>query len=768
MPPSGSRREDPADIQDLLRRLFERRDAGGLTAATAEALIDEARHVTAGAVDDPARRDRALRDLRRVLYTVCFDAGALDRAKAMVDLARPPGLDEAQPLAFPAGLSDDDLREWIKWYSARARLLETDGQFDQAREIHSALADACGLISALDQDLFFVLTNAVQSAYELGDYSRGRHLMAWAEAEAETWPTDEVKVQMAVTRLFPPLETGDLALLLRRHDIIRSMMTGPWSPLLPQVDRFVALTCLQLDAPAEAAARLGREPPPETAGPGERSRDALVRLQIQIAANDIDPVLVDQALHLLGCQESRPNDWAMLGALAVALFKLGRVGPAVLTATLFLRRLDSVAATLPRNPHDARLRRTMILSALEPLQQALVAADYLRGAEDVAGLHAMMLHGASLRSRQYRDWAPGPRIAAAAAAAWAAAEAARGGQADGAAFYCAVMAFDLEPAFPALNPAAASGLCVSFLPRDGRLLRIVYEPDGPRQSVVALAPDALAGLVQRLALEIRLHRDATAERAALGEALFGPLAARVRDAASLNIAPFGPVAGLPFAALLLDGIPLGTGRGLTIRTCGHPAAPVAGQGPRRGVCILSSPGADDAPLGRVDDEALAVAALHGVPAQAVIRDFDRAALDAALRDRPALLHIAAHFRLKEDDLAASCLIGAKGEAIPLETAFGARDLDGIDLVFLSGCGSAGHGGGRSLAGLLTALGVRYVIATLWPVDDEAAARMAVLIHGALVRGQPPDLALADAAAVLNLVPAFAAPCHWAAFQCYQA
>ncbi|MGD2124123.1 MAG: CHAT domain-containing protein, partial [Gemmatimonadota bacterium] len=95
------------------------------------------------------------------------------------------------------------------------------------------------------------------------------------------------------------------------------------------------------------------------------------------------------------------------------------------------------------------------------------------------------------------------------------------------------------------------------------------------------------------------------------------------------------------------------------------------------------------------------------------------------------------------------------------------------LVFLSGCETAaGPSGttsferGEDLATLAIAFlyaGARNVIATLWPVEDEGAARFAEAFYRGLRNGSP-SLALASAQRALLNTEGFREPYHWAAYQ----
>jgi CHAT domain-containing protein len=107
------------------------------------------------------------------------------------------------------------------------------------------------------------------------------------------------------------------------------------------------------------------------------------------------------------------------------------------------------------------------------------------------------------------------------------------------------------------------------------------------------------------------------------------------------------------------------------------------------------------------------------------------------------------------------------------------DLDGVDLVVLSACQTAlGRSeAGEGVIGLVQAFqmaGARRVVASLWPVDDEATRRLMERLYAGLLRKDDP-LAAAQALreAALSVRGAtgkggrpFSAPRHWAAFAAY--
>jgi CHAT domain-containing protein len=754
---------DSDEIQSYISSLHETRHAGGLTGLRVQSLYREAQELTGGAVADAARCEPLLRDLRRMLFTLAYDAGLWRMAETLLELARPPELcDPADRAYAPASLD-----ERIKWRSSQAMLLDAIGEADQAREAFMRLGEDYLAHDRPDEARFAVLTNAVQSAYELGDYAIGESLLVRAERLARGWTSDSVRLNLALARLHPPVSTCDIRQFRERYAEAAAVVERVAPALIPQLDRFAVLAALQMGMPSAAAEWLPASPL-DTATEAELVTDTLVRLQVQSGLGHIDEGVVALGLSLLGHEASRSQEAALIGVLAIALFRLGKTGPAVLLATLFLRDLDAMIATLPRNPQMAHERRRNTLQALRPLRAALVMGGYLRAAEEVAGVEAILTHRGTLPPGRYRKWAPGKTIGQAAAKLADMLGKAREGQVPSETITAWIMGFKLPSPLPLRAEHVDGQLNLTFLAHEGRLVLIHHARNGAEQTPIGLSSEELAELVQNTYRALRKGSAADTERTILGKALFGPVATQVASANSLHIAAFGPVANLPFACIPLDGDMLCQGRRLTIRTC---VAQSEGRRrpPRTGLNVLFASGGDLDSLSHVSREAHAIAELYDVSDRKLIAEFGKNDLAAALAAAPEILHIAGHFHMPDDDLGTAAVIGAGGKRILLSEVFEPPvDLTSTKLVFLSGCDSAGHGGGRSLAAQINALGVRYVIATLWPVDDVASAEMATLVHQGIAQGLVPDAALSRAVHALRAVPAFSHPRHWAAFQCYQA
>ncbi len=687
-----------------------------------------------------------------------------DLAQAMLALSCPPDLREPPRRDLPRA-SDD---ERARWLNLRGMVLEAIGALDASRDAYAAAGEEYARQPAPDLGRFAVLTNAVQSAYELGDDRRGARLLAEAERIASLFAhSNDVAFDLAISRLHPALFAGDIAAFTRHLPEAFRLGKATQPAMLPAISRFASFAYLQMGDLDLAMAHL---PPEPLAGaqPSELVPDTLLRLQVQLATTSVDPVLADRGLLLMGCPESIGDDWALCGVLAQVLFAQGRIGVATILATLFIRSLDTAVETLPQRRGFGEQKRRSILGVFEALQGVLVSANYLRAAEDLSALHQSLLYTCAVPRGAYAAWAPSTELAAAADEARRIQAKARAGLTASTSFAAFVIKQELAGTQDIVlgSSDALADLRLGFVLNAGRLMRLIFSGDGCTATAVDMPLSVLADHAQRLHRAMRRNRDAPASRIALGAALLDPVATQIGTASSVEIAPFGPVAALPFAALPVNGWALGAGRTIIIRAGARcRAADLTPGAPLRVAFAL---GARDDALVTPTAEAREIAALHAQDPGPLI-EFNRASLIALLADRPRVLHIAAHFRMDERDLGASELIGADGEAIPLRQTFNrALDLSATDLVFLAGCDSAGLSGMESFASQLIALGAQHVIAALWPVDDRATHALAVATHAALARGMSPPEALALAQRHLQADPRYAAPHHWAAFQCYRA
>lgn len=273
---------------------------------------------------------------------------------------------------------------------------------------------------------------------------------------------------------------------------------------------------------------------------------------------------------------------------------------------------------------------------------------------------------------------------------------------------------------------------------------------------------------------IGAHR-AAAHR--LAADLLGPCSAELAGAASVLIAADGFLNRVPFEMLPLPGDP--DDALPTIRAAARvPSAGVLLQvrgsagDPGRGIALL---GGDEAPAAdRLPGAAREARSLEReyrqvrrLRATGTVNGVDRLALAAGA----AVLHVPTHSEAFDQRPWNSRLRvghGPAGQAQWLTSAEIAAAPLGVPLAVLSGCSSAGGQaltgeGMLGLSGAFLAAGSRAVVASLWDVDDEAAARLMAVFYREMAAGAPVAAALAAARRDLASRPATAAPRHWAAF-----
>ena len=173
------------------------------------------------------------------------------------------------------------------------------------------------------------------------------------------------------------------------------------------------------------------------------------------------------------------------------------------------------------------------------------------------------------------------------------------------------------------------------------------------------------------------------------------------------------------------------------------------------------------------EEALAVATLYDDKVSLVGED---ATCRRILDELPGreVLHLAAHVVIDPRNPLDSLVATADPGRMPLRAAdLNAERLSGVELVYLSACDTApgfADGDREGVAGLARAFlaaGVPSVVATLWAVDDEAAARLAGDFHARLLEGEAPAQALRLAQIALISERSSAAPFAWTPFQLFQ-
>jgi CHAT domain-containing protein len=248
--------------------------------------------------------------------------------------------------------------------------------------------------------------------------------------------------------------------------------------------------------------------------------------------------------------------------------------------------------------------------------------------------------------------------------------------------------------------------------------------------------------------------------AELSQILLDPVAEMLQDQNQVLILPTGDLWYLPWESLpgfaerhSVAYLSAGDLRGLAL-----PAQHPVGQ-----VVAVGNPQGADLPATRGEIENLC----RLFPGTRSLQG-DQARQDQvkALAGDARILHFATHSQVSSSDWNASFLKLSDGP-LQISQVYGWKLPKGA-LVVLSSCQSAyGQAApGREVASLARAFhfaGAGAVVASLWPVDDEATAALFGEFYRELVGGASPGLSLQRAQARLRSQPRWARPCYWAGF-----
>lgn len=310
---------------------------------------------------------------------------------------------------------------------------------------------------------------------------------------------------------------------------------------------------------------------------------------------------------------------------------------------------------------------------------------------------------------------------------------------------------------------------VEYVRLETRLVAFVLACDQPPQ-LFELGPfEASVQLIQRWKLVqhgIRnqqrsaayLARHALA-LAALRAQLLDPLEAALAAATTLLIAPDAQLHQLPWAALCAQ-TPARPGWPPPLLIPGGAlcAAPTTLAGPLGPPRILGYANEGRRHLSGVAIEVAAVA--RALP-DALVR-LDATSDDVRAEPPPRLLHIAAHGLTRPQTPACSSLELRDGPLLLIEAH--RLNLRGTRLVTLSACatGERPDYGELSLAmaGAFLSAGAETVLASLWPVDDQATTALMSVFYAQLALGATLGAALYAAQQALRAD----FPADWAAFQ----
>ena len=319
------------------------------------------------------------------------------------------------------------------------------------------------------------------------------------------------------------------------------------------------------------------------------------------------------------------------------------------------------------------------------------------------------------------------------------------------------------------------------------LITFAVSLDTTRVIVTQVAGADLATRV-RVARELVARRDLSGGRVntaleSLHQTLIEPVrrVGLLEQATRLVIVPHGPLTYLPFAALRdpNDGKYLVERRAILFAPSAAALAAIRGASSsadaRAGAAVAFAPFPRDLPA--TVEEARGVA--RAIPGAVVLAGSE--ATEGALRrglDEAPLVHVATHGQLNAYSPMFShvALAAGHGGNRSDDGRLEVHELLGIrvrtSLVFLSGC-ETGTGNAWSTAFSpgedFTTLGQAFlyagaqsVVATLWRIEDDAAAAFAERFYSGLQRSNAPE-ALAEAQRAMIRDPRYASPFDWAAY-----
>jgi CHAT domain-containing protein/tetratricopeptide (TPR) repeat protein len=295
------------------------------------------------------------------------------------------------------------------------------------------------------------------------------------------------------------------------------------------------------------------------------------------------------------------------------------------------------------------------------------------------------------------------------------------------------------------------------------------------------------------------------EAATLSRLLIGPIAAELVGRRVLVVAD-GALNNIPFAALSVPGrsAPLVIGHDLIMLPSASTLAllrrefgtrppapkllavladpvfdPADARVSRRGAARPPATAPPSRRLSRLPfsrDEAESILALAPPNQRLRALDFDanRTLATSAALGEYRFVHFATH-AVRDDrhpELSAVILSLVDRQGAPQDGFLRLQDVTALrlnaDLVLLSACETAigKQAGGEGLLSLARGFffaGSRRVIATLWRVDDEAAARLLQLFYRALLNGATPAVALRAAQQNMRQQKRWADPFYWSGF-----
>jgi tetratricopeptide (TPR) repeat protein len=256
---------------------------------------------------------------------------------------------------------------------------------------------------------------------------------------------------------------------------------------------------------------------------------------------------------------------------------------------------------------------------------------------------------------------------------------------------------------------------------------------------------------------------AQARLAAVQALVWQPLALALQGVERVMLVPHGVLGALPFAALPWQGQTLGHAVELAWAHSARAALRGLQRRPRLARRVVALAEGTGLPHATAEANAVARQFAHG---QAFVGA--EATSDTVRAQAPAadVLHFACHAQFRRDNPRFSAL----------QLHDGALTVDQVENLALDGCtvvlsacetGLGDLGAGDERVGLVRAFfvaGAARVLASLWPVDDQATAYCMNQFYQALGQGHGPARALGQAQD--NTRQHYAHPGHWGAFTLY--
>ncbi|WP_295981716.1 CHAT domain-containing protein [uncultured Variovorax sp.] len=319
---------------------------------------------------------------------------------------------------------------------------------------------------------------------------------------------------------------------------------------------------------------------------------------------------------------------------------------------------------------------------------------------------------------------------------------------------------------------AADERVVQFHSLPERLVVWVVGPDSIVEKSVAVKRDELNELVETFRNSIvRGRRTAITNADKLGAALLGPLG--IAPGQRLVVVPHGPLHYLPFQALRLDGRYIIETHPVAVAPSMSIAVQLAQRTPRVNASLTAfgNPRIEDKyDLPGAETEVKQLAQLF--PRNTVY--MGAAATKTQFRDvasRSPLMHVAAHAEADAVDPLYSRILlaneGGKQNFLEAHEILG-LPMDGTALVTLSACES---GLGRIAQGdevlgftrSFLSAGSSSLIASLWPVSDDATAVLMSTLYGELSKGRDIQKAMQAGQLAVLKDPKMSHPFFWAPF-----